>query len=71
MPEPTTTLGIDEYLRDRLMPMDEEISQIEGIEFFADSIPVTGGLIAGMQERDSADAIGAETHHFPASPVSL
>jgi len=39
MTKPDTAPGIDEYLRDRLMPVEGAIPQIPGIEMFGNSIP--------------------------------
>jgi serine phosphatase RsbU (regulator of sigma subunit) len=40
-----TVPSIDEYLRERLMPVEGAIPQIQGIEMFGDSIPV--GTVGG------------------------
>ena len=43
----STVPGIDEYLRERLMPVEGAIPQIPGIEMFGNSIPV--GTVGGDQ----------------------
>ena len=53
--------GIDEYLRDRLMPVEGAIPQIPGIEMFGNSIPaeaVGGDLFEyiNFQQRYDIDA---------------
>jgi len=40
-----TALGIDDYLRERMMPVDAAIPHIPGIEMFGNSIPV--GTVGG------------------------
>jgi len=40
MTEEHTELSIDEYLRERLMPVEGSIPQISGIEMYGDSVPV-------------------------------
>jgi serine phosphatase RsbU (regulator of sigma subunit) len=37
---PNTDLSIDEYLRERLMPVEGSIPQISGIEMYGNSVPV-------------------------------
>ena len=64
-----TDLSIDEYLRERLMPVEGSIPQISGIEMYGNSVPVgkVGGrsvpttMIAGSRivaERREANASG-------------
>src|SRR5579872_4019204 len=55
------TLGIDEYLRERLMPVEGAIPHIPGIEMFGNSIPA--GTVGGdlfeyinFQQRYDLDA---------------
>jgi serine phosphatase RsbU (regulator of sigma subunit) len=45
MVEPNRTPSIDEYLRERLMPVEGAIPHIRGIEMFGNSIPV--GTVGG------------------------
>src|SRR5260370_15562384 len=45
MTTPHTDLSIDEYLRERLMPVEGAIPNIPGIEMFGNSIPV--GTVGG------------------------
>ena len=45
MVEPNRTPSIDQYLRERLMPVEGAIPQIRGIEMFGNSIPV--GTVGG------------------------
>jgi serine phosphatase RsbU (regulator of sigma subunit) len=45
MPKAFTGLGIDEYLRERLMPVEGTIPHIPGIEMFGNSIPA--GIVGG------------------------
>ena len=45
MPKAYTGLGIDEYLRERLMPAEGAIPHIPGIEMFGNSIPA--GVVGG------------------------
>jgi serine phosphatase RsbU (regulator of sigma subunit) len=45
MSETNTVLSIDEYLRERLMPVEGAIPHIPGIEMFGNSIPV--GTVGG------------------------
>ena len=40
MTTPNPDLSIDEYLRERLMPVEGAIPQIPGIEMYGNSIPV-------------------------------
>ena len=61
MTKPSTTLNIDEYLRDRLMPVEGAIPHIPGIEMFGNSIPA--GTVGGdlfeyinFQQRYDIDA---------------
>jgi len=75
-------MGIDEYLRDRLMPVEGEIPHLAGIEMYGDSIPaetVGGDLFEyiNFQHRYDIDArIGKAsrlskeflTHKGPDSP---
>src|SRR5512141_1618662 len=56
-----TDLSIDEYLRDRLMPVEGSIPQIPGIEMYGNSVPV--GSVGGdlfeyinFQQRYDIDA---------------
>jgi serine phosphatase RsbU (regulator of sigma subunit) len=56
-----TSAGIDEYLRDRLMPVEGAIPRIQGIEMFGNSIPaeaVGGDLFEyiNFQQRYDIDA---------------
>jgi hypothetical protein len=58
MTEPGTTPGIDEYLRDRLMPVEGAIPLIPGIEMFGNSIPaqtVGGDLFEYINFRQRYD----------------
>ena len=45
MTTPHTDLSIDEYLRERLMPVEGAIPDIPGIEMYGNSIPV--GIVGG------------------------
>jgi len=59
--EPRTVVNIDEYLRERLMPVEGGIPHIPGIEMFGNSIPaeaVGGDLFEyiNFQERYDIDA---------------
>src|SRR5690242_18050967 len=54
-------MGIDEYLRDRLMPVEGAIPHLSGIEMYGDSIPA--GTVGGdlfeyinFQQRYDIDA---------------
>src|SRR5262245_4010997 len=54
-------LSIDEYLRERLMPVEGAIPQIPGIEMYGNSVPVgrTGGDLfeyINFQQRYDLDA---------------
>ena len=56
-----TDLSIDEYLRERLMPVEGSIPQISGIEMYGNSVPV--GSVGGdlfeyinFQQRYDIDA---------------
>src|SRR5258706_11115833 len=56
-----TTLTIDEYLRERLMPVEGTIPHVEGIEMYGNSIPaetVGGDLFEyiNFQQRYDIDA---------------
>ncbi len=42
---PHTDLSIDEYLRERLMPVEGAIPHIPGIEMYGNSVPV--GMVGG------------------------
>jgi hypothetical protein len=42
---PNTVLNIDEYPRERLMPVEGAIPHLPGIEMFGDSIPA--GTVGG------------------------
>jgi hypothetical protein len=39
MTKPFTTPSIDDYLRERLMPVEGAIPRIDGIEMFGNSVP--------------------------------
>ena len=61
MTKPDAVLSIDEYLRDRLMPVEGAIPQISGIEMFGNSVPA--GTVGGdlfeyinFQQRYDIDA---------------
>jgi serine phosphatase RsbU (regulator of sigma subunit) len=61
MPKPKIVASIDEYLRERLMPVEGAIPQIRGIDMFGKSIPV--GVVGGdlfeyinFQQRYDIDA---------------
>lgn len=61
MPKPHTAPSIDEYLRQRLMPVEGAIPHIEGIEMFGTSVPA--GTVGGdlfeyinFQQRYDIDA---------------
>jgi hypothetical protein len=61
MAEPYTDEMIDDYLRDRLMPVEGAIPQIRGIEIYGNSVPV--GIVGGdlfeyinFQQRYDIDA---------------
>jgi serine phosphatase RsbU (regulator of sigma subunit) len=61
MTKPGTALNIDEYLRERLMPVEGAIPHIPGIEMFGNSIPaesVGGDLFEyiNFQQRYDIDA---------------
>jgi len=61
MTKPDAVLSIDEYLRDRLMPVEGAIPHIPGIEMFGNSIPaetVGGDLFEyiNFQQRYDIDA---------------
>ena len=61
MTKPDAAPSIDEYLRDRLMPVEGAIPQIPGIEMFGNSIPaetVGGDLFEyiNFQQRYDIDA---------------
>ena len=56
-----TDLSIDDYLRERLMPVEGSIPHISGIEMYGDSIPVetVGGDLfeyINFQQRYDIDA---------------
>ena len=61
MAEPYTDEMIDDYLRERLMPVEGAIPQIRGIEMYGNSVPV--GIVGGdlfeyinFQQRYDVDA---------------
>src|ERR1700745_817432 len=61
MTKPDAAPSIDEYLRDRLMPVEGAIPEIPGIEMFGNSIPA--GTVGGdlfeyinFQQRYDIDA---------------
>src|SRR5580700_474573 len=61
MPKRQVELGIDEYLRKRLMPVEGAIPQLAGIDMYGNSIPA--GLVGGdlfeyinFQQRYDIDA---------------
>ena len=61
MTTPNTDLSIDEYLRERLMPVEGAIPDIPGIEMYGDSVPVekVGGDLfeyINFQQRYDVDA---------------
>ena len=61
MTKPSTTLTIDEYLRERLMPVEGTIPQIPGVEMCGSSVPaetVGGDLFEyiNFQQRFDLDA---------------
>jgi serine phosphatase RsbU (regulator of sigma subunit) len=61
MTKPSSDLNIDEYLRERLMPVEGAIPHIQGIEMFGNSIPaetVGGDLFEyiNFQQRYDIDA---------------
>lgn len=61
MTKPNPDLSIDEYLRERLMPVEGAIPQIPGIEMYGNSIPVerVGGDLfeyINFQQRYDIDA---------------
>jgi serine phosphatase RsbU (regulator of sigma subunit) len=67
--EASTLLNIDEYLRKRLMPSDEAIPHIPGIQIFGSSIPaetVGGDLIEyiSFQQRYDIDARIRQAHRL-------
>src|SRR5689334_19078178 len=62
-------MGIDEYLRDRLMPVEGAIPHLSGIEMYGDSIPaetVGGDLFEyiNFQQRYDIDARIADAHRM-------
>src|SRR5262245_35160493 len=61
MPTPHSDIGIDEYLRNRLMPVEGSIPNLPGIEMYGNSIPA--GTVGGdlfeyinFQQRYDIDA---------------
>ena len=67
--EASTLLNIDEYLRKRLMPAEEAIPHIPGIQMFGNSIPaetVGGDLIEyiSFQQRYDIDARIRQAHRL-------
>src|SRR5262245_20982234 len=61
MTTPHTDLSIDEYLRERLMPVEGAIPDIPGIEMYGNSVPA--GTVGGdlfeyinFQQRYDVDA---------------
>jgi serine phosphatase RsbU (regulator of sigma subunit) len=67
--EASTLLNIDEYLRKRLMPAEEAIPHIPGIQMFGSSIPaetVGGDLIeyVSFQQRYDIDARIRQAHRL-------
>jgi serine phosphatase RsbU (regulator of sigma subunit) len=67
--EASTQLNIDEYLRKRLMPAEEAIPHIPGIQMFGNSIPaetVGGDLIEyiSFQQRYDIDARIRQAHRL-------
>jgi len=83
MPKPYSTPTIDEYLRQRLMPVEGAIPHLPGIEMFGSSIPA--GTVGGdlfeyinFQQRYDIDARIERAQHFavefleplpPGSPI--
>src|SRR5215471_14819417 len=64
---PNTNPSIDEYLRERLMPVEGSIPRLPGIEMYGDSIPV--GTVGGdlfeyinFQQRYDLDARIQKAH---------
>jgi serine phosphatase RsbU (regulator of sigma subunit) len=71
MPTPYTVPTIDEYLRQRLMPVEGAIPRIPGIEMFGSSIPagVVGGDLfeyINFQQRYDIDARIERAKHLAA-----
>jgi serine phosphatase RsbU (regulator of sigma subunit) len=69
MTEPDTILNIDQYLRDRLMPVEGAIPHIPGIEMFGNSVPaetVGGDLYEyiNFQQRYDIDARIQRAHQL-------
>jgi serine phosphatase RsbU (regulator of sigma subunit) len=67
--EPRTELTIDEYLRERLMPVEGAIPHIPGIEMFGNSVPaenVGGDLFEyiNFQQRYDIDARIQQAHRL-------
>jgi hypothetical protein len=67
--EKSTLLNIDEYLRKRLMPAEEAIPHIPGIQIFGSSIPaetVGGDLLEyiSFQQRYDIDARIRQAHRL-------
>jgi serine phosphatase RsbU (regulator of sigma subunit) len=67
--EASTLLNIDEYLRKRLMPAEEAIPQIPGIQMFGNSVPaetVGGDLFeyVSFQQRYDIDARIRQAHRL-------
>ena len=55
MARPYTDPSIDEYLRERLMPVEGTIPHLPGIEMYANSIPA--GTVGGdLFEPDTSDS---------------
>jgi len=68
-PEASTLLNIDEYLRKRLMPSDEAIPHIPGIQMYGNTIPaetVGGDLFeyVSFQQRYDIDARIRQAHRL-------
>lgn len=63
MTKPDTAPSIDEYLRERLMPVEGAIPHIPGIEMFGNSIPAetVGGDLLNTSIFNSATTL---THAF-------
>jgi hypothetical protein len=55
-----TDLSIDEYLRERLMPVEGSIPGISGIEMYGNSVPV-----------ESVRRGSVRIHKFPHARISL